>query len=132
MSANVDYSELDALEEAMKDYEGDVKEKINGYLHGKGYETFEKAVRNAMPESGRSWKGKKSPAKSGKSIQDKYPSSNLSVTIASKKPYGYLYFPDDGSNTLHHFGNQHFFEHGVEQETDRVKEDMVELLSFEE
>lgn len=25
-----------------------------------------------------------------------------------------LYFPDDGSNTVHHMGNQHFMQHGAE------------------
>ncbi len=130
MSAEVDYGEWEALEEAMKAYEGDVEKKVNGYLHGKGYEAFEKAIRNAMPQSDR--KGKTRHAKTSKSIQDKYPSANLTLTIASKKPFGYLYFPNDGSNTKHHYGNQQFFERGVEQKTNQVIEDMVELLQFEE
>lgn len=130
MSVKVDYKKWEEFEEALKDYGGEVEVKINGYLHGKGYDTFERAIRNAIPVSGRSWKGKKSSAKSSNSIRDKEPSSNLSVTISTKKPFHYLYFPDDGSTTQHHFGNQQFFEKGVEQQTNHAIEDMVELLQF--
>lgn len=132
MSAfEVDYSGLDNLEQAIKEYPDNAEKKINQYLHGKGYSTFEKAIQNAMPVSGRRWEGKRPQAKGSKSLQDKDKGSNLEVTIRATNAYNYLYFPNDGSNTLHHFGNQQFFERGVEQETDTVVNDMLDLLQFE-
>lgn len=127
----ITFDELDNLEQAIKDYGGDSEKQINTYLHGKGYDSFEKAIKNAMPSSGRKWKGKPSPARRSNSVRDKEKNENLAVTISAKKPYGYLYFPNDGSSTVHHFGNQQFFERGVEQETDNAINDMLDLLKFE-
>lgn len=92
---------------------------------------FEKAIHNAMPESGRKWRRKKAAAKKANSLQDKNKAENLAVTIRAKTTYGYLYFPDDGSNTLHHYGNQRFFESGIEQKETEAVNDMIELLMLE-
>lgn len=127
----ISFDDLDNLEQAMKEYEGDSEKQITTYLHGKGYSSFEKAIKNAMPESGKHWKRKAAPARRSNSIRDMDESENLAVTISSAKRYQYLYFPNDGSNTNHHFGNQQFFERGVEQETDNAINDMLELLQFE-
>lgn len=129
---DVEYEEITDLEKAIKDYPGDAEEKINTYLHGEGYETFAKAIQNAMPVSGRNWKGKAAPAKHAKSLQDKYKDENLAVTVRATNKYNYLYFPNDGENTVRHVGNQRFFERGVEQEADNAVNDMLDLLKFEE
>ena len=44
----------------------------------------------------------------------------LAVTIRSRPAYNYLYFPDDGSNTLRHAGGQHFFQSGAEESADQI------------
>lgn len=127
---SVDYQQIEELESAIKQYQDGAEDKINRYLHGEGYDRFDTAIHNAMPESGRKWKGKKTAARQANSLQDKNKSENLAVTIRARTAYGYLYFPDDGSNTVHHQGNQRFFERGVEQETDTAINDMIEILTF--
>lgn len=127
----LDYESAQRLQETIKQYQENAEKKINAYLHGKGYDMFEKAIHNAMPESGRKWKGKKTAAKAADSLQDKDKGENLAVTIRAKNAYGYLYFPDDGSNTLHHYGNQRFFERGIEQKEAEAVNDMIELLMLE-
>jgi predicted small lipoprotein YifL len=52
----------------------------------------------------------------------KFTQSNgpLSVTIAARGRYGYLYFPDDGTNTKRHAGNQQFMMRGAENATAQI------------
>ncbi len=128
---SLEYDDLKAFEEAVKAYPGNAEKKINKYLHGKGYSIFEKAIKNAMPVSGRTWKGKKNAAKTSNSIEDKNKDDNLSVTLHPPTRYNYLYFPNDGTNTERHIGNQRFFERGVEQESNQAINDMLDLLKFE-
>lgn len=120
------------LEETIKEYQDGAEEKINRYLHGEGYEMFEKSIQNAMPESNRNWRGKNVAAKDAKSLQDSNKSENLAVTIRAKTQYGYLYFPDDGSNTIRHQGNQHFFQRGVEEKASEAVNDLIDVLRFKE
>lgn len=126
----IEDDQLTELEATIKQYQEGAEDTINRYLHGTGYSRFEAAIRNAMPESGRKWRGKKTAAKKANSLQDKNKNENLAVTIKARQAYGYLYFPDDGYNTINHFGNQRFFEKGVESETETAVNDMIELLTF--
>lgn len=126
----LDDHQAEQLEETIKQYQEGAEGKINKYLHGKGYEAFEKSIYNAMPESGRKWRGKKKAARTAKSLQDKNKGEKLAVTIKAATAYGYLYFPNDGSNTEKHNGNQQFFEKGVEAKTEEAINDMIELLKM--
>lgn len=126
----IDYESAVELQNTIQQYQEGAEGKINRYLHGKGYDMFDKAIHNAMPESGRKWRGKKAAAKSAKSLQDKNTNENLAITIRSASAYGYLYFPDDGSNTIHHYGNQQFFERGVESQADRAINDILDELKL--
>lgn len=128
---DVEKKSHDMLIETIQKFQEDAEVKITEYLHGKGYEKFEKAIHNAMPASGRKWKGKIAPAKTSKSIQDKNKDENLAVTLRSTTRYGYLYFPDDGSNTRSHIGGQDFFKRGVENETTDAINEMIDLLMKE-
>lgn len=127
---SVDANMLQKLKDTIKEYQESAEEKINQYLHGRGYDMFDRSIHNAMPVSGRKWKGKGSSARSADSLQDKDKSDNLSVTIRAKTAYGYLYFPDDGSNTERHYGNQQFFSKGVEEKADEAVDDMIDFLKF--
>ena len=44
----------------------------------------------------------------------------LTVTIAARGRYHYLYFPDDGSNTRRHVGNQEFMRRGAEAAAGKI------------
>lgn len=106
------------LEEAMKDFIGDTETTINDVLHNEGGQLIHDEIKRLMPMSGKRWKGKKPPAKTSKSLE--IVGGNLSVTVSAKKAYQYLYFPDDGSNTRNHAGNQQFFLNGGENQKEEI------------
>ena len=124
---SIDAEDIDVLYDTIKQYPKNAEEKINKYLHGKGYERMEKSIHNAIPVSDR----RKSHARNASPLRDKEVSSNLSVTISTKTKYHYLYFPDDGTNTIHHAGEKYFFYGGVERETENVMNEMLEAIRFE-
>lgn len=117
---SVNWEELDQLSEAMKAYQGDVETTINDVLHNEAGGLIKESVHKLIPASGRkSWKGKARPASESDSLRNV--NENLAVTITTKKRYQYLYFPDDGTSTRRHIGNQRFFEKGGEA----VKDDVI-------
>ena len=127
-SFTMDYSEIDTLSTAMENYGDGALREINDVLHGKGGEKIKEAIQLLIPASGRTWKGKKAPASVANSLQQMN-NETLAVTIKSRTAYNYLYFPDDGSNTLHHAGGQHFFQSGAEDTADQIIELCVGKLS---
>ena len=117
----IDSTQLDALAEQMEQFGTGSGQIIDSVLHGEGAEVIKENIARLIPKSGRKRWAKKAPAAStampGKFAQDNW---QLSVTIAARGRYGYLYFPDDGSNTKKHAGNQQFFRRGAEAATSRV------------
>ena len=128
----VDVSTVDRLVKTMQEYAGNVEKEINDVLHNEAGQLIEDSIRPLIPVSGKSWKGKKPPARTSKSMTQE--SGNLSVTVKSTKNYGYLYFPDDGTNTRRHVGNQQFFARGAELVTDNIIDRCIDRLitDFEE
>lgn len=124
---SLDTEAFNRLEEAMKDYQGDVEKRINEVLWEEGGVLIEDAIMQLLPASGRKWKGKKPAAKSSKPFVQEQ--GNLSVTVKTKKVYGYLYFPDDGSNTRKHAGNQQFMLGGAEIEQDEIIQRCIAKLT---
>ena len=114
----LDTSELDRLQRTMAAYEGDVESAVNDVLHNDASQMLQQEITRLMPVSGRHWAGKKGSAKSSGSLRDE--KSNLAVTIKTKTAYNYLYFPDDGSSTRRHAGNQRFFERGAENKQSQI------------
>lgn len=108
----VEIADVDRLHQAMKDYQGDVETTINDVLHNEAGDLAQTEIKKLMPVSGKNWRGKSSPAKTSKSLRNI--NGDLSVTVTTNKKYQYLYFPDDGSNTRRHAGNQQFFARGGE------------------
>lgn len=100
------------LQEAMKNYEGNVEEIINDVLHNQAGELIQTSIQRLIPVSGKTWKGKAGAAKTSKSLTSV--NTNLAVTVKTTKKYQYLYFPNDGTTTRRHVGNQQFFERGGE------------------
>lgn len=114
----LDIAEFDDLQTAMKNYQGNTEEAINDVLHNEAGQLIHDAIKRLIPTSGRSWKGKKAPAKTSNSLLIQ--GGNLSVTVRTKKNWHYLYFPDDGTNTRRHVGNQRFFERGGESQKQEI------------
>lgn len=108
----MNFSEIDRLQKAMEEYQGDTEAAINDVLHNEAGAMIQEGINLYMPFSGVNWKGKKPPARLGKSLRNI--NAHLSVTVTTTGNYHYLYFPDDGTNTRRHIGNQQFFRKGGE------------------
>lgn len=116
----IDVRAFDSLHQALKEYTGNAENAINEILHSEEVgQLAQDSIRRLMPRSQvNPWKGKKPHAKDSKSMVNR--KSNLSLTIATSKNYQYLYFPNDGTTTRRHVGNQQFFERGGEAVTDDI------------
>ena len=109
---NINITEADRLLKAMKEFSGSVEDTINDVLHNEIGDLAQTEIKRLMPVSNKHWKGKKPAAKTSNSLRNL--NENLSVTVRAQKVYQYLYFPDDGTNTRRHIGNQRFFARGGE------------------
>lgn len=124
-------TDFEKLQTALKEFQGNSEKEINEVLHGEGSQLVQDAIQRLMPMSGRTWQGKKVPAKTAKSLTDE--KGNLYVVVKTTKNYQYLYFPDDGTNTRRHAGNQQFFKKGGESQRSEIIDRCVSRLvkSFE-
>ena len=123
----INFSEAEKLQEAMKAYQGEIEPAINDVLHNQGGELIQDSIQRIIPVSGKSWKKKAPAAQSSKSLRSI--NTNLAVMITTTKKYQYLYFPDDGTNTRRHVGNQRFFERGGEAVKDEIIERCISKLT---
>lgn len=114
----LDYDEVNALCAAIKNYEGNAEEAINRVLHEQSFGPLTTSIIELIHPSGRTWTGKKASAKATQPFSQK--NGNLYVEVKNKKAYGYLYFPDDGSNTKNHVGAQQFMLRGAETEKEHI------------
>lgn len=108
------------LVEAMIEYPKKAEKAFDDVLHGEGFEEIKDEITMLLPVSGRRFKGKKAPAKAAQPFIGI--NGMLSVTVTARGHYNYLYFPDDGSNTVHHAGQQHFMRRGAENASDKIVE----------
>lgn len=122
----ISIADIEKLQIAMKEYQGDAETAINDVFHNQGGELIQESIRRLIPVSGKTWKGKASPAKSSNSL--KSVNTNLAVTVTTTKKYQYLYFPNDGTNTRRHVGNQQFFEKGGDAVKDKIIERCISKL----
>lgn len=106
--------EIVNISELITRYGDSAPKIIDNVLHREGAVEIRKEITRLLPASGRKWRKKARPASAampGAFDQDDDP---LSVVIAARGRYSYLYFPDDGSNTKRHVGNQEFMRRGAE------------------
>ena len=125
----LDAQELDKLQQKMEEYGEGAARQINDVLHGEGAKEINDQIMRILPASGRRWKGKKAPASAAQPFAQE--DGMLSVTIKTVNAYNYLYFPDDGSNTKKHAGNQQFMASGAENASNRIMELCIGHLTEE-
>lgn len=123
---NINIGGFEALQNRIKNFQGDAESVINEVLETEAVPLLQEEIKRLMPLSGRNWKGKSKAAKLSKSLT--YTKSNLAVTILSTKKYSYLYYPDDGSTTRRHAGNQHFFRRAGEAKTNEIVDRCINRL----
>ena len=114
------------LAETIQNFQKGAEGKITKYLHGEGYEIFADYIQYIIPVSDRN----KKHARNYNALRDRYKDSKLAVTVGTKPQYGYLYFPDDGSNTVQHAGQQHFFMAGIDYGKEEVINGILDAIRF--
>lgn len=118
--------DFDTLLEAMIEYGDTSVDVVNEIIHDSG-DTIRNAIDPLIPVSGRTFKGHRSGAK-GTKWQSYDKDEMLAITVGTISARRYLYFPDDGSNTIRHFGNQHFMLRGVEAAAPEILDRAVDAL----
>lgn len=109
---------FERLENTLKNYEGDAEKRINEVLWNEGGDIIEERINKLLPVSGRTWRGKKKAAKFAEPFTRTQ--ENLAVIVKTKSAYNYLYFPDDGTNTRKHAGEQYFMHGGAIDAQDEI------------
>lgn len=115
---SLDTESYNKLFEAMKEFEGQAPRTVNEVLWNEGGPIINEAIKNLLPTSNRQWKGKRPAAKSAAPFTQE--NGELSVTIKTKSAYNYLYFPDDGTSTKKHAGEQYFMFGGAEAKQNEI------------
>lgn len=123
---SMEAKDFDRLTDAIAKFGDGAEREINKYLHEKGGDKIGKSIHGYLPASGRTWKGKKAPAQSVDPF--KKTGGNLEVKVHTKSAYHYLYFPDDGSNTRRHFGDQRFMQKGAEGVQSEIGSEIINQL----
>lgn len=132
MSGNVtlDAQEFDRLMAAAEAYPGDAEKAINGVLHKQAGPLISQRINPLIHPSGRTFKGHRASATA--SDWPRYDvEENLAVSVGAKRRWQYLYFPDDGSNTKNHAGNQRFFLRGAQAASPEIVQRCIEAMNRE-
>jgi hypothetical protein len=129
----LDYSEVQRLEEKMARLPGVMEKVVNDVLHTDGVDISTEEITNLIPNS--QWKNRnlsKQHARTSKWSRSE--THNLGFTIKSKGgaankkgSYGYLVFPNEGRGPHNHV-EQRFMERGMEVATPRILEKLHEKI----
>jgi HK97 gp10 family phage protein len=123
----LDREGFERLESVLKKYEGNAENIINEVLWNEGGEYIEEKITQLLPVSNKHWRGKKRAAKFAEPFMQEQ--DNLSVTVKTKNAYHYLYFPDDGTNTRKHVGEQYFMFGGATNAQEEIIERCIAKLT---
>ena len=115
----LDASGIEELQQAIDDYGAGSGQVIDRVLHGEGADLIKRAIPPHISPSGRRWAGKAASiaGNPGAGARLSHDTGNLQVTVAARGRLGYLYFPNDGTNTKNHAGDQQFMRLGAEDAT---------------
>lgn len=123
---SIEEGEFARLMDSMKEYGAGAAEVVTEVVHSSGEDIY-REIDPLIHPSGRTFKGHTSSAK-GARWQRYDTSEPLAITVASTASRRYLYFPDDGSNTQRHYGDQQFMRRGAEAAAPRILEKGIEAL----
>ena len=93
----IDATEIDELANRIAQTGEQAEKIINDVLHNYAGQEIIAHITPLIPESGRTWKGKKKPAKVSQPFREEQ--GNLYVVVKTKTPYNYLYFPKIHTDT---------------------------------
>lgn len=120
---------FERLSQKMESFDGYVGPIIDDVLHNKGAPLIRENIHNLLPASGRTWKGKKPAARDAQPFTQEFDA--MQVTTKTIKNYHYLYFPDDGSTTYHHIGDQQFMYRGADKSAEKIIDECVDKITQE-
>ena len=122
----IKYEQTEELIKAAEEFGRGYGRVIDDVLHNEGGKLINDEIMRLLPESGRTWKGKKPSARRSKPFEQK--NDPLAVTVRTKSAYHYLYFPDDGTNTKNHKGQQYFMWRGAENKSEEIIDRCIDRL----
>lgn len=108
----LDAGDFENLIEKMNQFGDGAVDVVTEVFHESGEDIAQK-IDVLLPVSGRSFKGHSGGAK-GRKWYKVLADERLSVTVTTVSSRNYLYFPDDGTTTRRHAGNQQFMKRGGE------------------
>ena len=115
--------DIDKLIEAIRDFTGNAEDAIADALENKVAEILKPSIERLIPVSNRNKAHARSSAPFTDEMQGKF-----SVYIHTKKPWHYLYFPDEGEGTSKGQAPHDFTGEGVENEYDNAINILLEAL----
>lgn len=123
---SIEEGEFDRLMDSMKHYGEGAGDIVSGVVHDSGDDIY-REIDPLIHPSGRTFKGHSSSAK-GARWQRYETGEPLAITVATTASRRYLYFPDDGSTTKKHHGDQQFMRRGAEAAAPRILEKGIDAL----
>ena len=119
---DLDYSEVEKLEEKFKRIPVNVENVINSYLHKEGTTKAQDKIIYLMPTSNQ----KKKHAKTSNPLKSK--NSNLGFTIMTKPKFNYLVFPDQALGTSKGNAPQDFMKRGLSKSITDIMDGLNEHI----
>lgn len=128
---SLDDGSFERLVESMQRFGEGAADVVSDVVHESGDEIY-REIDPLIHPSGRIFRGHTSSAR-GSQWQRYDTSEPLAITVSTVSSRHYLYFPDDGSNTKKHYGDQQFMLRGAEAAAPVIleKSERVLLAEFE-
>lgn len=128
---SLDDGGFERLVESMQRFGEGAADVVSDVVHESGDEIY-REIDPLIHPSGRTFRGHTSSARGSK--WQRYDTSEpMAITVSTVSSRHYLYFPDDGSNTKKHYGDQQFMLRGAEAAAPVIleKSERVLLAEFE-
>lgn len=129
---NVEYDGITQIQERMQRFGKGAGQVIQGVYEDFAAKDIKQNVLPLVRSSGRTFKGHRQSAKAaGPEKVFRHNINQLSLVVRTNTKFGYLYFPDDGTNTKRHAGRQNFMGRGLERSTNDIVERCLAALADE-
>ena len=115
--------DINKLVASIQNYSGNAEQAIGNYLENELPGIAKPSIQNLIPVSNRNKKHAKNSAPFTEDME-----GNLSSYIHTKKPFHYLYFPDEGEGTSKGQEPHYFMEEGMERKYDEIVNGLLDSL----
>lgn len=129
-SLSVEYNGAEQLQEKMERFGKGAGQVIQGVYNEFAAKEIKQNILPLVHSSGRVFRGHRQGAKAaGPEKVFTHQVKDLSLVVRTNGKFGYLYFPDDGSTSRKHAGQQHFMQKGLDRSTDTIIERCLAALT---